>query len=135
MFNFIVNIWTGGHINDRRKLRQSYRDHYAHVRTMAPQSKILEFRPGDGYEQLCGFLDKPVPKDEPYPHIKYHQDTHVCVVDCGWESGEKIWPGRRGTRSGCWCFVVLSPSDVAMAESRVTESNLVSRYYSIFVFG
>ncbi|KAI4112749.1 MAG: hypothetical protein LQ338_008279 [Usnochroma carphineum] len=67
--NFIMNIWTGGSFDDRSKLCQSYRDHYAHIRAVVPQEKILEFKPKDGWEELCTFLGKPIPADEPYPRI------------------------------------------------------------------
>lgn len=67
--NLIMGVWTGGDFNNRRKLQQSYRDHYAHVRSVVPKNNILEFKPGDGYEQLCRFLGKPVPENEQYPHI------------------------------------------------------------------
>ena len=35
-----------------------------------PKERLLEFRHGDGYKQLCDFLGEPVPLgDEAYPHI------------------------------------------------------------------
>ena len=72
----IVSIWTGGDFNDRAQLRQTYRDHYAHIRSVVPREKILEFRFGDGYEELCPFLGKPVPPDEAFPNIN-HPDNII----------------------------------------------------------
>ena len=76
VLNLIVSIWTGGDFNDRARLRQTYRDHYAHIRSVVPREKILEFRFGDGYEELCLFLGKPVPSDETFPNIN-HPDNIV----------------------------------------------------------
>ena len=68
-----MGIWTGGNISDRNRLRQSYRDHYAHVRAGIPRDEILEFKPQDGWEPLCKFLGKPIPS-EPFPHVNRPDD-------------------------------------------------------------
>lgn len=67
--NCIFDIWTDGKKNDRDKLRQTYRDHYKHVRQVVPKDKLLEYKPQQGWEPLCRFLGKPIPKEEPYPYI------------------------------------------------------------------
>ena len=67
-FNYILTVWTHGDFNDQDSLRQTYRNHYRHVRDVVPKEKLLEFHPGDGYKKLCDFLAEP-PPDEPYPHI------------------------------------------------------------------
>ena len=64
-----MSIWTNGDFKNRDRLRQSYREHYNHVRAIVPKENILDFNAKDGWSILCSFLDKPVPKDEPYPHI------------------------------------------------------------------
>ena len=64
-----MSIWTGGDIQNRNKLRQTYLDHYAHIRRVVPEDKILEFKPKDGFEKLCRFLDQPLPAEEQFPHI------------------------------------------------------------------
>ncbi|KAL8947325.1 MAG: hypothetical protein Q9222_006381 [Ikaeria aurantiellina] len=69
LFTYILDIWTGGNINDRDRLRQTYRDHYTHARKVVPKEKLLDFRPGGGYPQLCEFLGRPAPGDKVYPHI------------------------------------------------------------------
>ena len=68
-----MSIWTGDSIHDRNRLRQTYHDHYAHVRAIIPKDEILEFKPQDGWGPLCKFLGKPVP-DEPYPHVNRPDD-------------------------------------------------------------
>ena len=67
--NLIVSIWTCGDMQNRHKLRQSYLDHYAHICQVVPKDKILEFKPKDGFEKLCKFLDKPVPERAQFPYI------------------------------------------------------------------
>ncbi|CAG7559839.1 unnamed protein product [Fusarium equiseti] len=42
--------------------------HYAKVRSLVPKERLLEYHVSDGWEPLCEFLDKPVPK-EATPHI------------------------------------------------------------------
>ena len=36
---------------------------------MVPKNKLLDFKPHDGYKELCEFLNKPQPGEESYPHI------------------------------------------------------------------
>ena len=68
-FNYIVSILTHGDFNDQKVLRETYRNHYRHVREVVPEEKLLEFNPGDGYQKLCDFLGEPRPDKESYPHI------------------------------------------------------------------
>ena len=83
VLNLIVRVWTGGDFNDRARLRQTYRDHYAHIRSVVPREKILEFRFGDGYEEICRFLDKPVPRDEAFPNIN-QPDNIIKIHEVLW---------------------------------------------------
>ena len=64
-----MNVWTGGNWKNQQALRQGFLDHYKHVRAVVPQDRILEFEPKDGWKPLCGFLQKPVTTDVPYPHV------------------------------------------------------------------
>ncbi|ATY61635.1 NAD dependent epimerase [Cordyceps militaris] len=50
-----------------RPLLQSYHAHNEYVRRRVPASRLLEYRPGDGWGPLCAFLDVEVPK-RPFPH-------------------------------------------------------------------
>ena len=42
--------------------------HYALVRSMAAEGRILEFKLSDGWKPLCKFLGKKVP-NVPFPHM------------------------------------------------------------------
>ena len=64
-----MKVWTKGFWTNRKNLRQGYLDHYAHVRAIVPRERLLEFHPDDGWTQLCQFLKKPIPYEEPYPHV------------------------------------------------------------------
>ena len=65
---YVVYLWTHGNRNDHQRLAQTFYDHYRHVRAVVPKEKLLEFKPTDGFESLCKFLDKPLPADKSYPH-------------------------------------------------------------------
>lgn len=68
MLEIAFRTWTGGDWHNRVKLREGYFKHYAHIRSIVPEDRLLEFRSEDGWEPLCRFLNKPVP-NESYPHI------------------------------------------------------------------
>ncbi|EUC33584.1 hypothetical protein COCCADRAFT_95630 [Bipolaris zeicola 26-R-13] len=50
----------------RRVAKDRYKQHYAEIRAAVPKERLLEFRLEDGWEPLCEFLDKEVPK-VPFP--------------------------------------------------------------------
>ena len=68
--NLVMNTWTVGGSQPRHWLRQIYPDHYAHIRRLVPKDKILEFKvKDDGFEELCEFLNKPLPSKKQFPNI------------------------------------------------------------------
>jgi hypothetical protein len=46
----------------------AYEAHNQRVRDTVPPSRLLEWRPGDGWAPICAALSLPVP-DEPFPHV------------------------------------------------------------------
>lgn len=52
----------------KARSKEEYRKHYALVRSLAPKDRLLEFSLKDGWEPLCEFLGRPMPK-EPFPHV------------------------------------------------------------------
>ena len=44
--------------------KASYEKHYAHVRSLVPQDRLLEYHVQDGWAPLCKFLDVPHPSTE-----------------------------------------------------------------------
>jgi hypothetical protein len=47
---------------------RAYEAHNADVRASAPPDRLVEWRPGDGWEPLCAALEVAVPS-EPFPHV------------------------------------------------------------------
>jgi hypothetical protein len=54
--------------HDRLTAIGAYESHNAAVRASVPQSRLVEWRPGDGWEPLCTALGLDVPA-EPFPHV------------------------------------------------------------------
>jgi Sulfotransferase domain len=52
---------------DRGAAMAAYDRHNAEVRAAVPPDRLVEWRPGNGWEPLCEALGLPVP-DEPFPH-------------------------------------------------------------------
>ena len=58
----------GGRLGDRAHAKRVYEAHNRGVVEAIPASRLLVYRPGDGWEPLCRFLGVPVPA-EPFPHL------------------------------------------------------------------
>jgi hypothetical protein len=70
-------------MSNTEALRRTYTDHYAHVRSIVPPQRLLNFHPKDGWEPLCEFLGKEAPTDEPFPRINEAKSTvrlHYFIV-------------------------------------------------------
>jgi hypothetical protein len=46
----------------------AYQQHIDDVRARVPADRLVEWRPGDGWEPLCAGLGVAVP-DSPFPHV------------------------------------------------------------------
>ena len=53
---------------DRETAIAAYEAHNTEVRRTAPAGRLVEWRPGDGWEPLCEMLGVAVP-EEPFPHV------------------------------------------------------------------
>lgn len=58
----------GGRFEDRDHAIRVYREHNEAVRRALPPERLLVYEVAQGWEPLCGFLDRPVP-DEPFPRV------------------------------------------------------------------
>lgn len=83
-----MNKWTDGDVSNDKALRKTYMDHYAHIRSKVPKERLLKFHSKDGWEPLCAFLGKPVPKDEQYPRVN---DAKWTVQIHGFIYYLRIW--------------------------------------------
>ena len=54
--------------DDETAAKQAYLEHNQRVRDTVPAPRLVEWRPGDGWESICTALGLPVP-DEPFPHV------------------------------------------------------------------
>ena len=65
-------IWQGrfrGEFMDRAKAIAVYEAHLEEVRRSVPAERLLVFNVSEGWAPLCAFLGKPVPENEPFPHL------------------------------------------------------------------
>ncbi|TDZ61741.1 hypothetical protein CTRI78_v004164 [Colletotrichum trifolii] len=84
LFRAMTHRWSGGlepgqpGFNDA--LAESYTEYLASVKALVPPERllVLNLEKGFGWEEICAFLDKPVP-GEPYPRINAMADFHVAA--------------------------------------------------------
>ncbi len=53
---------------DRAHTKRVFEEHNQAVIDAIPASRLLVYRPGDGWEPICRFLDVPVPEED-FPHL------------------------------------------------------------------
>ena len=92
-----------------------YNRHNAAVKAIVPPAQLLVFRMGDGWGNLCNFLDKDVPETE-FPHENkageagniidqflqfdvFQRGNREVMVSLG-----KIFMASVFLVGGCWCF-------------------------------
>jgi sulfotransferase family protein len=63
---------------DADAAKAAYVRHNAAVRAEVPRGRLLEWRPGDGWDPICTALDLPVP-DEPFPHVNTTADFRAMA--------------------------------------------------------
>lgn len=56
----------GGRLHDRAHALSVFRAHIEEVQASLPPERLLTYDVRDGWQPLCGFLDKPIP-DIPFP--------------------------------------------------------------------
>ena len=64
-------IWDGvfgGRMEDKKHVIECFERHNQKVIDSVPQEQLLVYRPGDGWEPLCEFLQKPLPGAD-YPRV------------------------------------------------------------------
>ena len=89
--DLILNGVFAGRARDESYARSVYDAHNRDVAAAVPPERLLVFEAGAGWQPLCGFLEKPVPR-EPFPHL----NTRSTFVR---ESLSRAARGRRVTSS------------------------------------
>lgn len=64
----IMNGVFEGRAHDERHARAVYEAHNRDVAAAVPPERLLVFEAGAGWQPLCEFLGRPVPR-EPFPHV------------------------------------------------------------------
>jgi Sulfotransferase domain len=67
MLNSVFPRTFTADFSDHAAAIAAYEAHNAAVRRDAPADRLVDWRPGDGWQPLCDALGMPVP-DEPFPH-------------------------------------------------------------------
>ena len=65
--------------DDEQYVCAVYRAHNNNVIETVPTDRLLVYRPGEGWERLCAFLNVDVP-DTPYPHVNSSRDYRAKFV-------------------------------------------------------
>jgi hypothetical protein len=63
---------------DETEAKRAYEAHNAAVRAEVPADKLIDWRPGDGWEPICEKLGLPVPS-EPFPHVNTTDDFRAML--------------------------------------------------------
>jgi hypothetical protein len=58
--------------------KRAYERHNADVRASVPADRLIDYRPGDGWEPICEKLGLPVPSD-PFPHVNTTDEFRAMV--------------------------------------------------------
>jgi hypothetical protein len=63
--------------------REAYESHYSTIRTIVPKERLLELGPDDGWEPLCKFLDRDMPKEK-FPHMEESKGMETLMLKTWW---------------------------------------------------
>ena len=66
-FKFSFDIMKSLQAGTESVMKQRYKSHILHVESGVPEEDLLIWNVKEGWEPLCKFLGKPIPK-EPFPH-------------------------------------------------------------------
>ena len=69
-------VWDGifdGRFEDRQHALAVFREHIEVVKRDIPPERLLVFEAKQGWQPLCGFLDRPVP-DDPFPRVNTEEE-------------------------------------------------------------
>ena len=64
--------------NDEAAIKRAYEAHNADVRASVPADRLIDYRPGDGWEPICDKLGLPVPA-EAFPHVNTTDEFRAMV--------------------------------------------------------
>ena len=71
--------WMTSEIENKAEMMASFERHSDRVRALIPKERLIEWRPGDGWEPLCAGLEIPIPS-QPFPHANAGADFRETVA-------------------------------------------------------
>ena len=74
LFNYNVDKF----LNDKQWAEQYYQQRLKHIKKIIPEKQLLIYDVRDGWEPLCKFLNKPIPK-EPFPRANTRKTMNKIV--------------------------------------------------------
>jgi hypothetical protein len=66
----------------RQNAREKYMDHNATIKKMVPKERLLVYKLGSGWEPLCQFLGKGVPREVSFPRVNETEELKERVFLC-----------------------------------------------------
>jgi Sulfotransferase domain len=63
---------------DETEAKRAFEQHNADVRASVPADRLIDYRPGDGWQPICDKLGLPVPS-EPFPHVNTTDEFRAMV--------------------------------------------------------
>ncbi len=90
MINAIKERLGMSDVTDKDAMIAAYERHNLAVRTLASAGRLIEWRPGDGWQPIAGALGLPVP-DLAFPKVNTRAEFHArFIADGGPEPGEVV---------------------------------------------
>ncbi|KAJ8655709.1 hypothetical protein O0I10_008594 [Lichtheimia ornata] len=84
---------------DEEAIKRRFVEHNEWVKANVPPEQLLVMQLGEGWERLCKFLNKPVPK-EPYPHVNTTAELLANVDENGLKSLNVGRPADNDSKDG-----------------------------------
>jgi len=63
---------------DETEAKRAFEQHNETVRATIPADRLIDYRPGDGWEPICDKLGVPVP-DAPFPHVNTTEEFRAMT--------------------------------------------------------
>lgn len=82
MFRILLRTKLTADVDDEESAIRGYERHNEAVRATVEPGRLIEWRPGDGWEPICAGLGLPVP-DEPFPHLNRRADWPALLARYG----------------------------------------------------
>lgn len=111
------------------KVVKAYEDHIEYVKKTCPKERLLVFEAKDGWEPLCKFLGKEIPK-ESYPHVNDTQEFKQYIFR-GNISGYVLFSGFMAIMSLLSHYLLKKYTGVNLVE--FIKNGFLRFYKSFFV--